>query len=144
MELRVITLKPPDNMHSDEIMKNIWANKGTILYFIALLLVIIFACGQAIIALPLAQPAVSVGIMTDYCPSIEVQAGMRIAWINLDDVDRTVIVERTTEQGNVVGSGGVRLLQTGDSFSIILDDPGKYTYYCSMNRLASGTITILK
>lgn len=144
MEPPILHINPPDESPKDEIKKLVLANKGTILYFVTVLLFIIFLCGQTILALPTVQPAVSVRIMTDYCPSIEVRAGMQIAWINLDEVDRALIVERTIEHGKVMDSGGVGLLQPGDTFAISLNDAGEYTYYCSTNHLVSGTITVLK
>ena len=52
MEIPVITLIPPDDLRRNkiEIVNNLWMNKVTILYFIAVLLLVVFACVQAIIA----------------------------------------------------------------------------------------------
>lgn len=102
------------------------------------------ACGGQSPVIPLlTPPAISVLITRDFCPSIEVQAGMQIAWTNQDDEDRVLILERTNEQGVIVDSGGTDRLQPGDTFSISLVEPGKYTYYCSVDRTESGTITVL-
>ena len=81
-------------------------------------------------------------ITTDHCPSVEVRAGMQIAWVNLDNVDHALILERPAEHGRAVTSGGTHLLRPGDTFSISLNDAGEYTYFCSVNRLVSGTITV--
>jgi plastocyanin len=91
----------------------------------------------------LTPPAIGVQITKAGCPSIEVQSGMQIVWTNLDDVDRILIIERKDEQGVIVDSGGTDLLQPGASFFITLTVPGQYTYYCSKDRTAFGTITVL-
>jgi plastocyanin len=89
-------------------------------------------------------PAISVQITKEYCPSIEVQAGMQIAWTNRDDVDRMLWIEYKDGQGVLVDAGGTDLLQPETTFSITLTNPGEYTYYCSKDRKAFGTITVLR
>lgn len=88
-------------------------------------------------------PAIRVQISDKYCPSVEIQAGTQIAWTNMDDDNRLLIIERMDEQGIVVDSGGTSLLQSGDTFSIILTEAGEYTYFCSLDRTESGTIRVL-
>jgi len=56
-------------------------------------------------------PAISVQITKDYCPSLEVQSGMQIAWTNADNMDRVPWLERKDEQGILIDSGGTDLLQ---------------------------------
>ena len=90
----------------------------------------------------LTPPAISVQITEDYCPSVEVQSGLTIAWTNLDDEDRLLIIERVDEQGVLTDSGGTDLLQPGATFSIALTDAGDYTYYCSLDRTEFGTIRV--
>jgi plastocyanin len=87
-------------------------------------------------------PAISVQITKDYCPSLEVQAGMQIAWTNADDTDRILLIERKDEQGALIELGGTDLLQPGTTFAITLMDPGQYIYYCSKDHTAFGTITV--
>lgn len=105
---------------------------------------LLIACGTAQIvdSSSLTPPAISVQITKDDCPSIEIQAGMQIAWTNRDDVDRVLLIERKDEQGVLVDSGGTDLLQPGSMFSITLTEPGQYTYYCSKDRTAFGTISV--
>jgi plastocyanin len=91
----------------------------------------------------LTPPAISVEITGDNCPSIEVQAGMQVAWTNRDDIDRTVMFEREDENGTLIDSGGIDLLQPGSTFSTTFVEPGQYTYYCSEDRTEFGTITVL-
>lgn len=88
-------------------------------------------------------PAISVQIMKDDCPSLEVQAGMQIAWTNADDEDRVLLLERKDEQGVLIDSGGMDLFQPGTTFTITLDEPGQYIYYCSKDRSVFGMITVL-
>jgi len=90
----------------------------------------------------LTPPAISVQITDGYCPSIEVQSGMTIAWTNLDNEDRLLIIERVDEQGVIMDSGGTDLLQPGATFSIVLTEAGDYTYYCSLDRTGFGAIHV--
>jgi hypothetical protein len=91
----------------------------------------------------LTPPAISLEITGDSCPSIEVQSGMQIAWTNRDDIDRALWLERKDESGVLIDAGGTELLQPGATFSVALTEPGQYTYYCSKDRIAFGTITVL-
>lgn len=88
-------------------------------------------------------PAISVQITKDYCPSLEIQTGMQIAWTNADNENRVLLLERKDEQGTLIDSGGTDLLQPGTTFTTTLVDPGQYTYYCSKDRTAFDTITVL-
>jgi plastocyanin len=87
-------------------------------------------------------PAISVQITKDYCPSIQIQVGMQIAWTNADNEDRVLLLERKDGQGVLIDSGGTDLLQPGTTFTITLTDPGQYIYYCSKDHTAFGTITV--
>jgi plastocyanin len=122
-------------------MNIVAANKGTFLYFLFILLVAIVTCGQTLtVASKAAGPSVSVQITSDYCPSLEVQAGMQIAWTNLGDEERILIVERLGDHF----SKGTSLFEVADTYLISLNEPGQYTYYCSKDRTAFGTITVLQ
>lgn len=102
------------------------------------------ACSRQVPAVPLlTPPAVGVQISGNACPSIEVQAGMQVAWTNRGDVDRVVILERMNDQGVVEDVGGTDLLRPGDTFSTSLPEAGRYIYYCSQDRKAFGTIIVL-
>lgn len=102
------------------------------------------ACGgrQVQPAPVLTPPAISLEITKNSCPSIEAQAGMEIAWTNLDNTDRVLWLERTDENGAPLDAGGTDLLQPGTTFSIVLTEPGQYTYFCSKDRSAFGTIIV--
>lgn len=106
---------------------------------------VVSACGAAPTPDPfvVTPPAISVNITKGICPSIEITPGMQIAWTNLDTVDRSLIIERTNEQGVVVDSGGTPALQPGATFMITLIEEGQYTYYCSVDRKQVGTINVI-
>lgn len=95
------------------------------------------------IAEPVATPpAISVQITKDFCPSLEIRAGMQIAWTNADNADRTLWIERKDENDILIDSGGIDLLQPGTIYSVTLMDPGQYIYYCSKDHTSFGTITV--
>ena len=108
--------------------------------WLVFLLIALFmtACGSTRPALePVVNPpAISVQITQDYCPSLEIQSGMQIAWTNADNADRVLWLERKDEQGVLMDSGGTDLLQPGTTRIITLMDPGQYIYYCSKDRAA--------
>ena len=114
--------------------------------WLVLLFVVLFmtACGSTIPPLEpvVTPPAISVQITKDYCPSIEIQVGMQIAWTNADNEDRVLLLERKDEQGVLIDSGGTDLLQSGTTFTTTLMDLGQYTYYCSKDHTVFGTITV--
>lgn len=117
----------------------------SLLFVVWLLAGTLVACSsrQTSEAPVLTPPAISVEITGDNCPSVEVQAGMQVAWTNRDDIDRTLMFERKDENGALIDSGGIDLLQPGSTFSTTFIEPGQYTYYCSEDRTEFGTITVL-
>lgn len=122
-----------------------FTKKFSLVFGFVLLVSNMVACsgGQSSSAPMLTPPAIGVQLTGDDCPSIEVQAGMQIAWTNEDNVDHVLLLERTDENGIMIESGGTDLLQPGDTFTITLTEPGQYTYYCSDDRIVFGTITVL-
>ena len=106
---------------------------------------IMAACGgkQTSVEPLVTPPAISVQITKEDCPSIGIRVGVQIAWTNQDNVDRVLLIEHRDGQGTLVDAGGTDLLQPGAAFSITLTEPGKYAYYCSKDRTAFGTITVL-
>ncbi len=119
--------------------------KFTLMFVLSVIVMMLAACsgGQTLDAPALTPPAIGVQISNNDCPSIEVQAGMQIAWTNDDNVDRVILLERADENGSLIKSGGADLLQPGSTFSITLTEPGQYTYYCSEDRTDFGTINVL-
>ena len=100
------------------------------LLFVTLFLAgILIACsdGGTQPASVLSPPTISLDITGDDCPSLETQVGMQVAWTNQDNVDHTIMLERTDENGVLIDSVGTDLLQPGSTFSITLIEPGRYT-----------------
>lgn len=91
----------------------------------------------------LTQRAIAVQITKEHCPSIEVEPNTYISWTNADNVDRMLIIERFDENGVLVESGGMPLLQPGTTFSMMMTEMGQYTYYCSLDREQFGTINVV-
>ena len=87
-------------------------------------------------------PTISVQITKDICPSIEIQSGMQVEWINIGNEDRALLLEREDENGTLIDFGGTDLLQPGSSFSITLIESGEYIYYCSIDHTSYGSITV--
>lgn len=119
--------------------------KNTSSFIFLILVLFTTACGST---RPPAEPvvtppAISVQITRDYCPSLEIQAGMQIAWTNADNKDRVLLLERKNEQGVLIDSGGTDLLQPGTTFTTTLMDPGQHIYYCSKDRAVFGAIIVL-
>ena len=120
--------------------------KFNVFALVVLFTLALSACGSGITqAEPqnLTLPAITVQVTKDNCPSIEVQAGMQVAWINVDSVDHILMIEHKDEQGVVTDSFGTTLLQPETTFSTSLKEPGQYTYYCSEDKKQWGTINVL-
>jgi hypothetical protein len=115
----------------------------SLIYVVLSLATTLTACGRQVQPAPvLTPPAISQEITRKACPSIEARAGMEIAWTNLDDIDLILWLERKDENGVIIDAGGTDLLQPGTTFSIVLTEPGQYTYFCSKDRSAFGTIIV--
>ena len=64
-----------------------------------------------------------------------VPAGTRIVWTNRDDEPHTVV----SAAGAFKPS---QALDTGDSFSAVLDKPGTYAYFCGIHPMMVGKIVV--
>jgi len=119
---------------------------------IAFLLCSALAYGQHQSAQP-DCPIVKVGIKNlQFVPNnITVAPGTTIRWTNLDAVDHDVTsgtsitgrkargLAKTRFPDNKFSSG---LFGKDKSFSVTLDRPGEYTYYCSVHPFMTGKITV--
>jgi plastocyanin len=65
---------------------------------------------------------------------VTVTAGSTVTWNNGDGVSHT-----TTSDDDVWDSGP---LSPGDTFGVVLDEPGVYAYHCNIHRTMTGTITV--
>jgi plastocyanin len=69
-------------------------------------------------------------------PSITVQAGTQVTWLNRDDIPHTVV---SADDPRVFKSSP---LDTGDQFAFRFDRPGIYKYFCSLHPKMQGTVTV--
>src|SRR4030095_2639771 len=68
--------------------------------------------------------------------TLEVAVGTLVSWVNEDDVPHVVI---GTDPGSPVKSGA---LDTDDRYSVELDHPGTYRYFCSLHPHMTGTVIV--
>ena len=114
-------------------------NKQSILLLLVVLLTgILTACRSTPTLASPSAPGISVGILGDECPSVEVKAGDQVTWTNQDD--RAHIVRHIPDQGDSQFDSGI--LNMGDSFSFTFVQPGVYTYQCLIEYEATGTVTV--
>jgi plastocyanin len=66
---------------------------------------------------------------------LRVPAGARVVWTNRDDEPHLVV----SVSGAFIAS---QALDTGDSFSAVLDKPGTYDYFCGMHPQMVGRIVV--
>ena len=86
-------------------------------------------------------PAMSVVVTRDNCPSMEVQMGMQVWWINGDTITLPILVEELDNEGNVMFTGKSEI-NADNQFSVLFDHVGIYHVYCSENRDTYATITV--
>jgi hypothetical protein len=117
-------------------------------YIKPLFLMLIFgisACGQK--STPqqqdifLTPPAMSVTITRENCPSMEVQLGMTVVWMNGDTVHLPLQIDQYDESGKVTDTGKSEI-GPGDVFATKFYYAGIYRYYCSENKDVYATITV--
>lgn len=81
---------------------------------------------------------IGVGITSDLCPNVIVNAGDQVAWTNQDNKEH--IVRENPAKGTSRFDSGT--LQPEDSFTHTFIEPGEYRYICASDRIMTGTITI--
>jgi plastocyanin len=89
----------------------------------------------------LASPSaagISVGILGDECPSVEVKAGQQVTWTNQDA--RAHVVRHKPADGDSQFDSGI--LNMDDSFSFTFVQPGVYTYQWLTEYDATGTVSV--
>ena len=89
----------------------------------------------------LTPPAMSVVVRRDNCPSMEVQLGMQVWWINGDTDALPIMLEQLDDDGNVVATGKSEI-NLENKFSVQFNNPGIYRFYCSGNRNTYATIIV--
>ena len=90
---------------------------------------------------PLVEPSmqgVSVGLLGDICPAVVVEAGEQVTWTNQDDEEH--IIRHVPAEGEAQFSSGT--LQPGDSFAVVLPEPGTFVYICSPDGTNTGSVIV--
>jgi plastocyanin len=67
---------------------------------------------------------------------LEVPAGTEVTWSNGDDIPHTIVA---TDGGPVTKS---RPLGTDQKYTLVLNRPGTYRYFCSLHPHMTGTIIV--
>ncbi|MGW8251709.1 MAG: cupredoxin domain-containing protein [Anaerolineales bacterium] len=89
--------------------------------------------------LNITPPAMSVYITDESCPSVEVQSGQTVDWIN-QGAHTHVVQTAIQEDGTRILNSGP--LEKGDGFAITFDKPETLPYQCSEDGALTGTITV--
>jgi plastocyanin len=69
--------------------------------------------------------------------NVTVKAGTTVKWTNSDDLPHTVT--KTGGPGGKFDSGN---LDSGDTFELVLDVPGKVDYVCQIHPGQAGSVTV--
>ncbi|HEV7714001.1 MAG TPA: cupredoxin family copper-binding protein [Steroidobacteraceae bacterium] len=79
---------------------------------------------------------IKIGNFTFSPATLEVPAGTTLTWVNEDDVPHVVV---GIDKGSPVTSPA---LDTEDRYSVVLDKPGTYKYFCSLHPHMTGTVVV--
>lgn len=83
-----------------------------------------------------ATRTVTIGNFAFNPAEIEVPAGTQVTWSNDDDIPHTIVA---TDGGPVTKS---RPLVTDQKYTMVLNEPGTYRYFCSLHPHMTGTIIV--
>jgi plastocyanin len=73
----------------------------------------------------------------DYEPrELTINKGARVTWKFKGDLPHNVVDDR--------GAFESPILERGDEWSLTFDDPGTYTYYCTLHHSMQGTLVVLE
>ena len=80
---------------------------------------------------------ISIASMAFNPPSMTIKKGSIVRWVNNDAAAHTVIF--TKQSGLACGTG---IMSSAQSCSVKIDEPGTYTYTCSIHPSMHGTIIV--
>jgi plastocyanin len=88
-------------------------------------------------------PAATIEIKTfQFSPdTLRVQAGTRVAFANLDDIEHTVTSGSPEQRDKTFNAV---LAKKGSTFAIDLKEPGSYRYFCDRHQFMRATILVTK
>jgi plastocyanin len=85
---------------------------------------------------PANEPTITLKAFTFTPAAVTVRAGTRVTWRNLDEEPHTVV--------STTGAFRSDALDQNDSFSFQFDEPGEYSFICSIHPHMRGTVTVTK
>lgn len=104
------------------------------------MILVLTACSGKSSAEPTtAAPAMNVLITDINCPSLDLQAGTQVIWVNKGSRIHIVRSEPLDDGSRYFDSGD---LKPGDSFSFTFSIPGNFGYTCSVDGSARSTIRV--
>jgi plastocyanin len=68
--------------------------------------------------------------------TVTVPKGTRLVWTNRDDIPHLVV---SAQRPPLFKSAA---LDTGDSFAMVFDTPGRYEYYCGLHPHMQGVVVV--
>lgn len=68
--------------------------------------------------------------------TLTVPAGTRVTWTNRDDIPHTVTSLKAEPPFRSPA------LDTGDTFGVVFDKPGTFTYYCALHPHMQGKVMV--
>jgi hypothetical protein len=83
-------------------------------------------------------PGMSISLIGNGCPSIEISTGDQVTWTNQAQGPRHINVQ-APDGAQLFDSGE---LNFGDSFSFIFSEAGTYSYTCSADQETRSAITV--
>ena len=72
---------------------------------------------------------------------LQIKVGTTVVWINDDNVLHTV--QSQDEEGKPTGLFNSNVLNTGERFAFKFDDPGKYSYFCTLHPWRIGEVSVV-
>ena len=87
-------------------------------------------------AKPVAGASVKIDNFTFNPAELTVTAGTTVTWQNVDDIPHTVVALKAKMRS--------KPLDTNDSFSFTFNDPGEFTYFCSLHPHMVGKVIVTK
>jgi plastocyanin len=82
-----------------------------------------------------AVPQITIDNFSFAPPTLTVEAGTEVTWVNHDDIPHTVVSEDKTTFKS-------RALDTDEKFSFTFSKPGTYTYFCSIHPKMTAKIIV--
>ncbi|MBS0479353.1 MAG: cupredoxin family copper-binding protein [Proteobacteria bacterium] len=84
---------------------------------------------------PAGPVAVRISNFTFGPKTVTVKVGQTVTWTNDDDIPHTVVATDKSFRSKVI--------DTGQSFSLIFTRAGQFAYFCSLHPMMTGKVTVV-